>query len=176
VKAVDISGVTVRPYELDDVDAVFTAVQRDRERLGQFMPWVWASRTRGDTTAFVTAAVEGTAAGRTIHCGMFLNAICVGSIGASIDGLNHNAEAGYWIAPAQEGKGIVTTAMRLLIEELFALRVHRVVLRAAVGNTRSRAVAERLGFTLEGIERESLRTGDVVHDAAVYSLLDGEWQ
>ncbi|OFW67336.1 MAG: hypothetical protein A2Z12_06435 [Actinobacteria bacterium RBG_16_68_21] len=169
------SGLVVRPFESEDVDAVFAAVAADRERLGRFMPWVWVSTTRDDTAAFITAAVAGREAGTSLQWAVFDGPRVVGAVGAGVDRLNRSAEAGYWIAADLEGRGIVTEVMRLLISELVGSGVHRVVLRAAVGNQRSRAVAERLGFTLEGVERESLRTRGVVHDAAVYSLLAGEW-
>ncbi len=173
--AVLSSGITVRPYRIDDAAVVFAAVDADRERLGRFMPWVWSSRTPADTAAFLAGAVAGDAAGSSLQRGLYDGDRYVGSIGATIDRLNAAAEAGYWIAADQEGRGIVTEAMGLLVDALVAAGVHRIVLRAAVENTRSRRVAERLGFTLEGIARESMRTGDRVHDVAVYSLLAREW-
>ncbi len=38
-----------------------------------------------------------------------------------------------------------------------------------------RAVAERLGLTLEGIEREAEWIGERPHDLAIYSMLASEW-
>jgi ribosomal-protein-serine acetyltransferase len=173
--AVLSSGITVRPFTRDDAAAVFAAVDADRVRLGEFMPWVWASRTPGDTAIFLRGAASSEAAGSAIHRGLFEGDRYVGSIGASIDRLNGTAEAGYWISADLQGRGVVTEAMGLLIDALVASGVRRVVLRAAVENVRSRRVAERLGFTLEGVERESMRTGERIHDVAVYSLLAREW-
>jgi RimJ/RimL family protein N-acetyltransferase len=83
---------------------------------------------------------------------------------------------GYWIDRAHEGQGLVTKASRALTDIAFRdLAMHRVWLSADPENTRSCAVAERLGFQLEGVHRgESLRD-DRFHDSAVYATLEDKW-
>jgi hypothetical protein len=49
--------------------------------------------------------------------------------------------------------------------------IRRVEIRAAADNTRSRAVAERLGLTYEGILRRGLAIGDTVHDITLYAAV-----
>lgn len=61
-------------------------------------------------------------------------------------------EIGYWIDTRQSGKGYITEAVegitRFAFEELAA---NRVEIRCDPNNVKSRAVAERLNYTLEGI-------------------------
>jgi ribosomal-protein-serine acetyltransferase len=71
----------------------------------------------------------------------------------------------------------VTRACRALIAHAFGeLGVHRVTIRVAPDNVRSRAIPERLGFTKEATLREAGRTdGRGYVDLVVYGLLDREW-
>jgi ribosomal-protein-serine acetyltransferase len=55
------------------------------------------------------------------------------------------------------------------------LGMHRVWLTADPTNRRSCAVAERLGFRLEGVRREDTLTDGRFHDTAIYAILEDEW-
>ncbi len=93
-----------------------------------------------------------------------------------VDWPNRQSALGYWIGPEHEGQGLVTLACRALLHMAFKeYGLHRMELRAATGNARSRAVAERLGFTLEGVVRGAEWLYDHYVDHAVYSLLEQEW-
>jgi ribosomal-protein-serine acetyltransferase len=56
------------------------------------------------------------------------------------------------------------------------MRLHRLEVRCAVANARSRAIPERLGFRLEGTIREAEWLYDRFVDHAVYGLLEAEWR
>ena len=76
-----------------------------------------------------------------------------------------------------QGRGIVTRSCRALVDYMFEqLSMNRVVIRALADNVRSRGIPHRLGFTLEGIQRQSeLLYDDAFQDMAVYSMLASEW-
>ena len=70
----------------------------------------------------------------------------------------------------------MTRAVRAPIDHaLGTWRLHRVEIRAAVNNTRSRAIPERLTFTQEGVAREAEQVDDRYVNLAVYSMLADEW-
>jgi ribosomal-protein-serine acetyltransferase len=53
--------------------------------------------------------------------------------------------------------------------------MHKVEIRAASGNKKSRAVPERLGFKQEGCIRQAEYLYDHYVDHVVYGMLDLEW-
>jgi len=84
-------------------------------------------------------------------------------------------EIGYWCRPSTQGRGLVTEAVQTLARFAFdSLRARRVELRMSSANTKSRAVAERCGFTLEGVLRQdSLDVNGGPRDTVVYARVRG---
>lgn len=170
-------GLVVRAYRHDDAVRIHDAVDATRARLARWMPWVPHTTTVAAYRAFIEEARRREEDGVAVHRGIFDGDAAVGGLGATIDLVNREAEVGYWISPQWEGRGAVSAAVTALLDHLFEdFGLHRVVIRAAVANLRSRALAERLGFTQEGVLREALVLEGRSVDAALYSLLEDEWR
>lgn len=88
-----------------------------------------------------------------------------------IDWAVRRFEIGYWIRPEAAGRGHVSEAVRLLGELAFRrLGARRVEIRMDALNLKSRAVAERCGYELEGILRQdSLGVDGTPRDTCVYA-------
>ena len=86
-------------------------------------------------------------------------------------------ELGYWLGKGYEGRGLVTRGCRALLRHCFeTLDMNRVDITSGVGNARSRAVAERLGMTLEGVSKQWRLFPDGRYvDVARYRLLREDW-
>ena len=83
---------------------------------------------------------------------------------------------GYWLDAGFEGRGLVTRAVTAVLDHAFGpLGLHRVELQTTTDNKRSRSVAQRLGFTQEGVLREAAAFPDERRDDVVYGLLAREW-
>ncbi|MDX2007313.1 MAG: GNAT family protein [Meiothermus sp.] len=93
-----------------------------------------------------------------------------------VDKRTKSSEIGYWLGRGFTGRGLVTRAARAMLNHAFGeLGLKRMALLAATENRASRRVAERLGFTLEGVLRKAgLCKGQTV-DLAAYSMLAEEW-
>jgi RimJ/RimL family protein N-acetyltransferase len=86
-------------------------------------------------------------------------------------------EIGVWLAPSAEGRGLITTAVRHMIDWAINVRgLHRVEWRNAPDNERSRAVAKRLGLTYEGTLRSDFVVNGKRQDSEVWSVLADEWR
>ncbi len=164
----------LRRYTLDDLDVLWAAVQGERERLGEWMPWVEGTRTIDDQRAWLERVVadevglDGT--------GLWVGQALAGGVGMSAGPFGVAAEIGYWIRAAFSGRGLVTSGARAMTDLAFReWGVHRVVIRAGVNNLRSRAVAERLGFTYEGVARGEGKGVGGFYDLSVYAVLEDEW-
>jgi RimJ/RimL family protein N-acetyltransferase len=85
------------------------------------------------------------------------------------------AAVGYWLAPLARGRGAATSAVRLLARWAFAeLGLARLELTCGPGNEASQHVAERCGFSREGILRSRVPFKGARRDSVIYSLLPGE--
>lgn len=84
---------------------------------------------------------------------------------------------GYWLAQWANGRGLMTRSIRPVLSYVFNdLKLNRVGLEAEPGNLKSKAVAERLGFSYEGVRRDGWRNDDGFVDIAVYSMLAADWR
>jgi RimJ/RimL family protein N-acetyltransferase len=92
-----------------------------------------------------------------------------------IDWAVRRFEIGYWVRPEAAGQGHVSEAVRLLTALAFGrLGARRVEIRCDTRNLKSRAVAERCGFALEGVLRSNVLGVDGhARDTAVFARIDG---
>src|SRR5262245_26816920 len=85
-------------------------------------------------------------------------------------------EIGAWLAPRAEGRGLITRAAGHMIDWAISVRgMSRVEWNHSPDNKRSRAVAQRLGMTNEGIRRSDFVVGDQRQDTEGWAMLATEW-
>src|SRR6185312_2486151 len=150
-------GAELRLLQPHHAPEMFATIERNRDRLRQWLPWVDGIRTAQDEEQFIRTSLLNLASNGAFQCGIFVNDVFVGAIGLHpIDHANRKVELGYWLDATHEGRGLITRAARAVIGHVFReLKIHRAVIYCAVENHRSRAVADRLGFKYEGIARQA---------------------
>jgi ribosomal-protein-serine acetyltransferase len=166
----------LRPLETSDAPELCALIETNRERLAVWMPWA-GGQTLSDTKEFIRRASDQLADDNGFQAAIIEDGQIVGVAGfRSVDRPNRSTSIGYWLSESAQGRGIATETVRGLVDHaIVTWRLNRVEIRAGVGNRRSRAIPERLGFTFEGVLREAERVGERYVDQAVYAVLARDW-
>jgi ribosomal-protein-serine acetyltransferase len=147
-------------------------VSEQKEYLSQWLAWPAFCHTEQDFKLFAQRMLHDYADGKSMTCAIIYQGEIVGN--CSFNTINHDtkrAEVGYWLSQPHQGKGIITRVVTKLIDIAFnELKLEKVELSAAKDNLASRAVAERVGMTLEGIITNAEKVGDRILDHAVYGI------
>lgn len=161
----------------EHAEALFTLVEANRAYLRQWLPWLDGCKTLDGIRTHLDECVRNAEAGRALELGIWLDGQLVGVTGYhTISVGNRAGRIGYWLDQAHQGQCLMTASVRALVDYGFdSLGLNRQDICAATGNTRSRAVAERLGFPFEGVAREAEWLYDHFVDHAVYAVTRKDW-
>lgn len=172
------SEIVLKVLEEQDAETLYGHVDRHRAYMRQWLPWVDAERSPFDTRNFIRFVHRQFNVREGFQTGIWYRKQLVGVIGYhKFDWANRSVSIGYWLAEDFQGKGIMTRSCRAMVTYAFdSLHLHRVEIRCAVGNTRSRAIPERLGFKIEGIARQAEWLYDRYVDLVIYAMLEDEWR
>jgi len=93
-----------------------------------------------------------------------------------IDEANQRAEIGYALGREFWGMGYMHAALVALVAYAFrVLGLHRLEAEVDPRNENSAASLRRLGFQLEGLQKERWIVDDEILDSGLYGLLRSEW-
>lgn len=164
----------LQPYHAAEFLAFANA---NRAHLSEWLLWAQRMQSLDDARFFLQEGMDDFARDETPTIGIWQDGAMAGGIAFfPLERRTRSAEIAYWLGADFAGRGLMTRAVRAMLEYLFgSLKVNRAVIRVEVNNTRSRALAERLGFQLESIERAGWVHGDEFVDLAVYAMLANEW-
>jgi RimJ/RimL family protein N-acetyltransferase len=169
--------VALRPWREADVERglmLFT------DALVQRFSWTEARPyTVDDARAYLEGIEAGRRAGRALELAVTEPGDEEAVLGCvslfDVDPVDARAATGYWLAAHARGRGAATHAVRLLTGWAFAtLGLHRIQLTCAPDNAASQAVAERCGFTREGVLRSHMAFKGGRRDTVVYGLVAGD--
>lgn len=152
---------------------IFNVIDRDRAYLSEWLPFVDVTQQISDTELFIKSLHSGSDFKKDVVYAIWYKMGFAGLIGfKDSDWVNNKTEVGYWLAQDMQGKGIITQCLRVLIRHAFdKLGMNRVQVKVAVDNNKSAAIPQRLGFKLEGVERQGELINGKYHDLQVFSIL-----
>lgn len=154
---------------------IFSAIEANRSFLRRWLPFVDQTRKLSDTEHFIKLIINAPETDDVYS--IFYDGEFAGLIAyKDSDKLNHKTEIGYWLIERMQGKGIMTKSVSKLVDFAFRnLAMNRVQIKVAVGNKKSAAIPKRLGFEMEGIERDGERHNNHYLDLEIYSFLKKDW-
>lgn len=160
-------------FEKRHAEELAELIDSSRSYLREWLPWIDYSKTIEDSEQFIQRSLEQFARQDGFQLAIRYKGDIAGIIGLhTINWSNRSTSIGYWLGEGFQGNGIMTKACVAVVSYCFEeLELHRIEIRAAEGNKKSRAIPERLGFQKEGCIRESEWLYDHFVDHYVYGLL-----
>jgi ribosomal-protein-serine acetyltransferase len=169
--------ISLRTLADADAHALFETIDASRPKLRNWLPWVDGTTTREHSLQFIRNAEQEINQQEGLVVGIFHHGKIIGTIG--MHEWNHQvnlAQVGYWLNPDYERKGIATMAVSAFVNYLFTrVGLNKLEIRFVADNSRSAKLADRLGFKVEGVIRESCVMNGLVKDMVVTGLLKKEW-
>lgn len=171
----------LRRFNRRDVGPLADAVHDSLPALNEWLPWAHPGYRKDDAAKYVRDSLEAWKAGRAYDYTIRPRSDSrrhLGNISIwPVSRLTRTGEIGYWIRTDDTAKGMGTEATEAVVKVGFEdLGYHKLVLRIAIGNRASERLAEKLGFSREGVLREELLIRGRWVDHTLFSMLDREYQ
>ncbi|WP_354642630.1 GNAT family N-acetyltransferase [Kitasatospora camelliae] len=167
----------LRSLEPWQAEEFLAHMDRARANTDPFIPWARRSTDLESARATLQSYADRQASDSGRIFGIWSAGTLVGGVMfVHFDVGTGNCEIGAWVEKAGEGRGLVSAAVRRLIDYALVERgLQRVEWWNSTRNPRSRAVAQRMGMHLDGVLRENFPHDGVRLDMELWSVLAREW-
>ena len=160
-------NIHIRTIELNDAEEIFSLIDRNRESLRKWLPWVDYVKTVDDERRGIERFIDGRQFSSNIHrenendvilkldlCSVvvvenkIVGTCSYNQIIKNSTGLKNIGFVGYWLGKKWEGLGIITSAVERIIDYGFKVaNLDHINISVAKNNKKSLKVVERLsGF------------------------------
>jgi RimJ/RimL family protein N-acetyltransferase len=163
----------LRPFGLGDTDRIRSITQSG----ARFLPPGAPAKASGVKQWLSTGVHELQRSGQGVHLAMVgADERIVGAISLFRTAWGAGTtEVGYGVHPLYRGRGFAPEAVRGVAGWVFAAtELRRIDLTANLDNLASLRVAQKAGFTWEGVLRAAVLEDDGPHDLVVFGLLRGD--
>lgn len=161
-------------------EVMFKVVEENRERLREWFDWEPKTRTVEDSLYYLFDTEKKCKDGEKVDYNIFLNKEYIGNIGIfDISQEHKSAEVGYWLTKTTVRQGIMTEALQAVEKEFFDNQnLIRMQLQCDTRNIASAGVAEKNGYTKEGLKRSDKfdELKQEFRDHFVFSKLKSEYE
>jgi RimJ/RimL family protein N-acetyltransferase len=166
--------LTVRRFRV--TDAPVLAAYRSDPRVARYQSWDAPFPLLRAETAVANFIASDPEKPGWFQWAVDLDGELVGDVAVHLHDNLMQAEIGFTVATAYQGRGFATEAVSAVLDRLFRVQgLHKVAGECDARNRRSAALLERLGFTREGLLRQQTFIKGEWTDDLIYGLLAGEW-
>jgi RimJ/RimL family protein N-acetyltransferase len=172
-------NILLRPFQFDDLEQLYQAVKESLADIKPWMSWAHDAYSREEANSFIRITRA-----RWEEKTLFAFGIIDATNGDVLGGCSlshkhpvyHFCNVGYWVRSSRRGQGIAGRAAKLAACYGFE---HADIIRAevvmAVGNEKSRRVAEKIGAHYEGTLHNRMVVRKTIYDAHMFSLLPSDF-
>lgn len=164
--------IRLEEIKLSMAQVIFESIDKDRDYLQEWLPFVEHTKQLDDTRAFISSVITKDNKKDQIYTILYREEFA-GLIGfKDTDWVNRKTEIGYWLIKKMQGKGIITQSVQKLVRYAFQKqKINRIQIKVAENNLQSLSIPQKLGFSFEGVEREGELHKDSYLNLKVFSLL-----
>ena len=173
----------LRPLCINDAQASFDLVCKNKKSLGKWLPWVNGLKTVDDEVDYITNATKYIEQGIKFELGIFTklnfqninddlaNWKLIGTCGF-VEIKSNCGWIGYWLDEDYRGKGVISKACQTLIKDVAKfLNLNELKMHIVPENAASLAVAERAGFVTNGkLIKSDIYGSGKLYDVYVFEL------
>ena len=172
--AIDAARVQIRPWRLDDADALHRLVQQSYATLSPWLAWCQPNYGVGDAQVWIEYSLTSWANRSAFPFAVIEGGtqVLLGGAGLNrFDSEQGSANLGYWVGAPYVGSGIATAAaMKAARFGVEQLHLRRIDIRVLTDNHASLAVVRKLGAASAGILRGGLIHHGLPREACLYTL------
>ncbi len=168
-----IKLVSRNNHRLDE--EIWHQTNKNRAFLRRYLDWVDNTNSVKDCRSTTDMFTGEWTAGK-IYCYSILlksSGEVIGSIDIHACNNKHqNAEIGYWLAEAYNGRGLMSMAVQLIEKQAFLCGYHRLFIAVQKENLPSARVAERNNYIYEGTLKDAILLYGEFHDELIFAKIN----
>jgi RimJ/RimL family protein N-acetyltransferase len=140
--------IVLRRWRADDAEEIRAAVAASMPRLRPWMPWAANDYGTREAAGFMAETERSWEADESYDYAITLAGAVVGAVGLMRSVGPGAFEIGYWVHVDHSGRGLVTEAVKCLVDQAFTMPgIERIQIWHDAANAASGGVPKRLGFT-----------------------------
>jgi len=170
--------IKLRPLKAENAFKIFELVNINRAQFGKWLPWVKNTTKVSDTTQFIKECLRKMRDRTMFVAEIWYFNDLIGLVDLhNIDTIHRKASVGYWLCHTGQGKGIMTFAVKNIVDYGFSeFQLNRIEIMVAENNTQSSKIPVRLNFVEEGTLRQYISFKGVMQNMIIYSMLRSDWK